>query len=71
MSTAVELRCPDGMGKLLGKAHPAGIDAAGLIELACNNCARAARRDGARVQTVLHTFNLLGELVATEVVPTP
>jgi hypothetical protein len=70
----VDLRCPhaDGgnhMGKLLGRtamvAHPDG-----LIDLACNNCARAYRRAGVDAARVLHRFNLLGELIATLILPT-
>lgn len=69
----VELRCPQGMGKLLAKAHLEGPDPlvlpAGLVEVACSNCARARRAQGVFCTRVLHRFNLLGELVGTEVVP--
>lgn len=71
MSAAVvELRCPDGMGKLLGKAHVDGRALpGGVVELTCNNCCRAQRAAGRPCARVLHLFNLLGELVATEIVP--
>ncbi len=65
----VELRCPDGMGKLL--ARTARLEADGVVELACNNCARALRATGRPCARVLHRFNLLGELLATDVVPHP
>jgi hypothetical protein len=73
MAAMVELRCPEGMGKLLAKTRVDGpgatTTAAGLVEVACNNCARAHRARGVFVVHVLHRFNLLGELVDTEIVP--
>jgi hypothetical protein len=69
----VELRCPEGMGKLLAKTShegPAALAlAAGVVEVACSNCARAHRARGLFCARVLHRFNLLGELVGTEIVP--
>lgn len=62
----VDLRCPRGMGKLLGRAS--GIDAAGTVELACNSCARAQRAAGRPCARVVHRFNLLGELLSTTIV---
>jgi hypothetical protein len=56
-SASTELRCPVGPQKLL--------------ELACNDCARAARRAGDPVARVLHRVNILGELVETLVVHGP
>jgi hypothetical protein len=82
MSAAtVELRCParsadcpESMGKLLGKARVDGTTAralaAGLVELQCSYCERGRRAAGSpRGERVLHLFNLLGELVDTEIVP--
>ncbi len=70
--TEVELRCPEGMRKLLGKAIHATAARPlpdGVLELTCSNCARARRAAGTPCLRVLHRFNLLGELIATEVVP--
>lgn len=79
----VDLRCPipgpgfgcrERMGKLLARAvhygEPAHVLAAGMVEVGCDNCARAERAAGRPCARVLHRFNLLGELVATEIVPT-
>jgi hypothetical protein len=63
----VELRCPADMSKLLGRAAWSPMPE-GLVELACNNCARARRAAGEPCVRVLHRFNLLGELVATQIV---
>lgn len=62
----VDLRCP-GMGKLLGRAAPSA-QPGGVVELACWSCAKARRDAGTPCARVLHRFNLLGELLATEVV---
>ncbi len=68
-----DLRCPEGeagMGKLLGRTRPV-FYTPGVIELACGNCARAFRRAGLDCSRVLHRYNLLGELLATEIIPPP
>jgi len=66
---AVELRCPAGFRRLLAKVTgPLPVNDANLIELACGDCARRRRRDGQRVQRVLHRFNVAGQLVHTEVI---
>lgn len=64
----VDLRCPESMGKLLGRTRPV-LHADGVVELACNNCARAYRRAGLPAGAVVHRYNLLGELLATEITP--
>lgn len=69
----VDLRCPEGpegMGKLLGRTRPV-FYADGVVELACGNCARQFRRGRLPVARVLHRYNLLGELLATEIIPGP
>ncbi len=64
----VDLRCPQPMGKLLARtAGTIGCD--NVVEVACNNCARAARAAGQPCSRVLHRFNLLGELLETRVEP--
>lgn len=64
----VDLRCPADMSKLLGRAQAVALPA-GIVELNCNNCVRAERAAGRTCSRVLHRFNLLGELLATEVIP--
>lgn len=64
----VDLRCPESMGKLLGRTQAVALPG-GVVELACNNCARRYRAAGAQVARVLHRFNLLGELLSTELFP--
>lgn len=68
--TMVELRCPESMGKLLGRAQAAALPG-GQVEIACTNCARRHRAAGEPVTRVLHRFNLLGELLTTDVIVHP
>lgn len=68
--TSVELRCPEGAQRLLGKAlrdgdKPVMVD--NLMELACRDCARNARQFDESVVRVLHRFNVLGELIESVV----
>jgi hypothetical protein len=75
-SASTELRCPVGPQKLLAQVLSSGerpqyVHPDNLIELACNDCARTARRAGDPVARVLHRFNILGELVETLVVHGP
>jgi hypothetical protein len=66
--TMVDLRCP-GMGNLLGRAEAAATTVpGGVVELACWYCARARRYVGTPCVRVVHRFNLLGELLETEVI---
>jgi hypothetical protein len=64
----VDLRCPESMGKLLGRTQPV-LHTEGMVELACGNCARAFRKGGMTVARVVHRYNLLGELLATQIYP--
>lgn len=66
----VDLRCPESMGKLLGRTRPV-LHADGMVELACGNCTREFRRAGLNVARVVHRYNLLGEPLATEITPAP
>jgi hypothetical protein len=76
MPTVVELRCVanplPAEGRLLGRiqsdSEPTVVPG-NLIEVACRDCKRARVRDGEAVYAVLHRFNVAGELVETEVVP--
>lgn len=70
----VEIRCPVGPRRLLSKVIATGDSAhvvdGNLIEFACTDCARSLRRRGEDAGRVLHRFNLAGELVESQVVPT-
>lgn len=63
----IDLRCPVGPRALLGKVVAAGgqakVNSDNLLELACRDCTRAARRTNSSVVHVVHRFNVLGELV--------
>lgn len=70
---SVDLRCPVGPRRLLAILRQEGkkplyVDG-NLVEFACSDCARSARRAGRDVLRVLHRFNFVGELVSTEEVP--
>lgn len=72
MSTrTIELRCPQGPGRLLSKLLISGgrpeIVGDNLVELACPDCKRSLRLQGQPVLRVLHRFNLLGDLVQSVV----
>lgn len=67
----VELRCDLNPSRLFArwKVDPnVRIVEGNLIEVACNDCRDALRRRGEDVARVLHSFNVLGELVQTDVV---
>lgn len=63
----VELRCPVGPRQLLLKLRTSGgqphINEDNLLEIACRDCARAARHRDPDVRRVLHRFNFAGDLV--------
>jgi hypothetical protein len=75
----VEVRCPVPVerpggdcrpGRLLLKLRltgeqPSFVQPDNLIELACEDCTRAARKGGRAVRRVLHRYNLAGNLVCT------
>jgi hypothetical protein len=66
--TTVELRCDQNPSKLLAKVKAPRIVDGNLIEIACTDCAkRRLATNGQRCQ-VLHRFNVLGELVESEIV---
>lgn len=69
----VELRCPVGPRKLFAKLLQRGeqpqVNPDNLLELSCQDCRRRLRSDGEDdVTFVMHRFNILGQLVETEVV---
>lgn len=63
-----DLRCPESMGKLLGRTQASALPG-GAVELACSNCSRRYRAAGVACTRVLHRFNLLGDLLCTEIIP--
>lgn len=64
---AVDLRCPADSRRLFGRVLADGTIVDGnLIEIACDDCKKTARRRGERIARVLHRFNVLGECVETE-----
>lgn len=62
--STMDMRCPGAFHKLLGRIR---IVDGNLIELACNDCARKMRAQGETVTQVLHRFNVLGELIETQI----
>lgn len=70
MSTEVEIRCPVGPQRLLGKLLQSGekpkIVEGNLIEMHCNDCVRLIRKTGRPMFRVLHRYDLSGELIETE-----
>lgn len=70
----IEIRCPDGARRLLGKALPRGehrILPGNLIEFSCDECKRRLNRLNQDVSRVLHRYNVVGELVETVSVKKP
>jgi hypothetical protein len=63
----IDLRCPVGARNLLGKVVAAGgraqVNDDNLLELACRDCTRMARRVDSNIAHVVHRFNVLGHLV--------
>lgn len=72
VTTDVEFRCSIYPGVLFGRLRlrdgSVRIVADNLVEFACRSCRRARDGNGPPVTRVLHRFNLLGELVETEIV---
>jgi len=73
VTEAIEIRCESHPGRLLGRLLQSSsqrrVDpSSNLLEFTCRECARDLRKDGDPVTRVLHRYNLVGELVETEVV---
>jgi hypothetical protein len=67
-----DLRCPIDSRRLFGRVRGAQIVAGNLIEIACDDCRKTARRNGqVDVSLVLHRFNVLGEHIESETVTSP
>lgn len=65
--TKVELRCPTGARRLLGKywmdsSEPLKVTD-NLMELSCRDCTRNAREFDRNVVRIVHRFDLIGNLV--------
>lgn len=72
-SAHVDLRCPVGAQKLLARIRQTQgqvkVTDDNLLELACRDCrSRVAAETGVRPALVVHRFNILGELVESEVI---
>ena len=65
---AAELRCPVHPRRLFMRIGGPRVVAGNLIEVACDDCRKDMRRNGAQVLRVLHRYNVLGDLVETEVI---
>ena len=70
MATLTELRCQLSCRRLFGKLlAEEGADLRGVqVEFACGECKKAFRFDYPDLVRVVHRFNLVGELLETEVV---
>lgn len=72
MVNHLEIRCPVGPQRLFAKLlsdgeRPKVVDG-NLLEFACADCRRLRRQQGETVSLVLHRYNILGELIETQVV---
>jgi hypothetical protein len=70
--TQLDLRCPFGPRQLLAKVSRDGdyhgMSPDGLtLDIACRDCAKQTRKTDPRVRRVVHRFNVLGQLVDSEV----
>lgn len=70
-STYVDLRCPIGPKRLLGKLRQQGeqarINSDNMLELACRDCKdELAKKTGNKPTLVVHRFNIIGDLVESE-----
>lgn len=71
---AVDLRCPVGARKLLGRYRiefpgiRVPVVPGNLMELYCRDCSRIAKNINSEILHLLHRFDLTGELVETAVV---
>lgn len=69
----VELRCPVGPRKLFAKLMVRGeqptVNSDNLLELSCQDCRKRLRQSGDEdVSFVLHRYDIIGQLVETEIV---
>jgi hypothetical protein len=69
----IELRCSENprrmFAKLLHEGSGAPVVVPGnLLEFACRDCTKQEREEDHDVIRVLHRFNILGELVESEVI---
>lgn len=68
----LDLRCPYGPKQLLAKVTRENPEDVGMsadrltLDIACRDCAKQARKTNPKVRRAIHKFNVLGELVETE-----
>lgn len=71
----VEVRCPSNPRNLLAKLIQSGepvipVTSDNLLELFCRRCTQHSRAEDPSVHRVLHRYNVIGELVETQVTHT-
>ena len=68
----IELRCNSNPLRLLAKIRQpqSGVEIVegNLIEIACDHCKRTQRQVDPTVRLVVHRWNVVGELVETEII---
>ena len=67
---ARQLRCPDNQARMFCEVESESdihIAPGNLIAVACRHCRTEARKTDPLVSRVIHRFNVLGELIETEV----
>lgn len=69
----IELRCSESPRRLFAKLlregeGPLTVVPGNLVEFACRDCTKREREIEPGVMRVLHRFNILGELVESEVI---
>jgi hypothetical protein len=65
--TAADIRCPANPKRLFLRIERPQIVDGNLIEVACRDCRNVRRERGEDVRSVVHRYNVLGELIETEV----
>jgi hypothetical protein len=71
IDTEIEMRCPVGPRRLfalmLDRGERPRRAEGNLVEFVCRDCAKELRHADATVVYVLHRYNIMGELIETEV----
>jgi len=67
----IEIRCPEDPRRILSKILIRGekprVTEDNLIEIACDACKTRLRKQGQTVAIVLHRYDLVGELIETQI----
>jgi len=68
-AVAIELRCPVGSQRLLGKLLSEGevVISRNLMELHCRDCTHNLRQIDPTVRRIVHRFDAIGDFVETVV----